>query len=380
MYAGFSGRILNSLALGFLLLTPLAAQEPVQPIPGDTPGVIRTWQGYNPMRLTQPNFPVENRSMLQYFSDSARHLLVEVGPDGKVIAATAIDSVPVATSQWMGICTPLQFDLLGESSGDNQRRIVVIRITLDETGRNLRVRAPQTKGRPLEYRLLSATLEKAGIEIPKLRSFPSFYPVHHSPDSMLLPPVVLLKIETDALGKVLSSEVFSSTVPGISPQIEAAGLRAGVTSPANGNGQTKIAYLLVNLLSSGVSPLPALKDSNVNEWFGFPRVVALPDRPDSTELLCPPIPRTDLRKLQWVECAGVTYPVAAKVAISKEGVTRVFIDMKIKRELRSKMDKRLHEIRFFPAILANGEPIDWRGSIRLEFSEEGRLRVIPDWL
>jgi hypothetical protein len=380
MYAGFSGRVLNSLALGLLLLTPLAAQESLQPVVSGDSAVIRSWQGYNPMRLAQPNFPIENRSLLQYLTDSARHLLVEIGSEGKVVAAAAIDSIPDSTSRWMSICSLLQFDLLGDGSGEVTRRMVVIRISPDETGRNLRVRAPQTKGRPLDYRLLAVTLEKAGIELPKLRSFPSFYPMHQSPDSMLLPPVVLLRIETEASGKVLLSDVFSTTVPGISPQIEAAGLRSGITSPLTGDGKPNTAYLLVNLLSSGISPLPALKDSIVSEWFGFPRVTVLPDRPDSNELLCPPIPKADFRTLHWTECAGIAYSVPAKVAISKEGVTRVFIDLSVKRELRAKMDKRLREIRFFPAILTSGEPIDWRGSIRFEFSADGKLQVITDWL
>lgn len=370
---------LVTLLSGFLFSALVTAQEQTKQSGSESQQEVRTWRGYNPMRLVQPNVPIENRSILQYFSDSARHLIVEVGTDGKVIAASTHDSIPDQKSIWTTICSQFQFDLLGDEQQGTSRRTVVLRITPDEIGRNLRARAPYTIGRPLDYRLLALSLRQAGIELPKVLLFPSFYPVRQSPDSLLLPPVVLLKIDLDALGRVLSSEVVSSTVPGISPHIEAAGLRARVTSPKNTSSQGNSAYLLVHLLSSGVSPVPPVSDSTAHEWFGFPRVVILPDRPDSAELLCAPLPKVDFRTLHWVECGGQPSVVPAKIVITKDGETRIYVDMKVNRQLRAKMEKRLHEIRFFPAILTSGEAIDWRGTMRFEFAADGKLQVQPDW-
>jgi len=224
-------------------------------------------------------------------------------------------------------------------------------------------------------------LEELGVEVARLRCFPSFYYAVDRRAGWESYPYQIYRVELDSTGDVLEVELVGGTSSANNAQIRSA-INWGEYRPLKimGRAMGSSNFLVVSLLPTVDYPtLPVCVDGfdTANVWDRM-RVRLLPD---TVGLLAPPIP-----KLAWSGRIREGFIgdlpadlLSARICVDSEGgsvVERISSD---NWRWRRVFTTNAHNRRFFPAIDFAGRPRPWCGLVWVRYLDNSNARIWFSW-
>ncbi|KAA3631524.1 MAG: hypothetical protein DWP97_12820 [Calditrichaeota bacterium] len=229
--------------------------------------------------------------------------------------------------------------------------------------------------------LLRYSYELNRILLPKIVSFPSYF-TEISPTDSLLYKFQLYSLEIDKSGKLIGIEKVMSTNPSFDGQIESAMLYASF-SPClqKSKGKNSSCYMKISYFPTIQYPTFPY-DSTHYENLSQLKQRRLEILPVSVKLLSEPLPKTipdHLYPISNIQYA-VHSAVEAYVHIDTLGkISLMRTDAKVKDEKES-VRRICKNLRLYPALDINGNPVDFYGYLRFERFEQNYIRISYLWL
>ena len=229
--------------------------------------------------------------------------------------------------------------------------------------------------------LLKLSYELNQITLPGIVTFPPYFTEINPTDSSLY-KFQLYSLEIDKSGKLLAIDKILSSNPSFDQQIESAMLYASFTSyKEKSKGKKTSCFLKISYFPTIQYPtLPY--DSNNIDTLSKLKQRRLEILPKSTKLLSEPLPKTipdHLYPITHIQYA-VHGTVEAYVHIDTSGnISLMRTDAKVKDEKES-VRRICKNLRLYPALDIEGNPVDFYGYLRFERFEQNNIRISYLWL
>lgn len=309
-------------------------------------------------------------------------VLLSVNQKGRVTAVTAEsagDSSDVAF--YAAYLNTFRFD---PGFRDSVRSAMPLRILMQvgRQGPKPILRFPVGANRDIsESEIYWAALKTLGVDKAEITTFPSYYYELNQDSVWRRYEYKIFRVDLDSLGDATAIAAVKASTPQFTDQLRSA-ILWGEYRPMRIDGRAVAStnFLVVSFLPNVAYPTPVWSGASVEMmplWDRF-RVRLLPD---TLGEMTPPIP-----KQEWsgpiedtVALTAVPELVTSRLAIDSLGAGRVFALSSESWRIRSVLNLRAHNRRFFSALDFSGSPRPWQGLVKLRFVTADSIRVWFDW-
>jgi hypothetical protein len=226
------------------------------------------------------------------------------------------------------------------------------------------------------------TLSLNGIQLPEIKSFPSYFCDLGNDTSLVRYPFLLARLELDKTGTPTLIEEVLSTYPAFSRQTLSA-INYGEYSPIQSgrNPSAATQFLLVSFFPQMNYPTEPI-DSSGGDSISMPDRLRVRLLPDTVHLLSPPVPRNFAEGSFAVTGAATKLgrAIYSTVGIDSSGFVTPHRVYNVPNSIRRIVTYVLKQLRFYPALTFQGEAVSFRGIVRLDFRGDPFVRITCFWL
>jgi hypothetical protein len=372
MPAGYKLMIVLLLLLATTLTLPALAEDSHSPV----------YLGYSPARPIGMPDTVRSIDFKLLPRDSLQAVVLHIDARGRIVHYSGVDPNDVARQRYLEHAfRDLSFRPARHNDTAAPSLLPVI-VMFRRVYYAPEITFPvETDGSIPNSDLYEFCFRLNGIDIPRLRFFPSFHAALTPSDSVGSYPIFVARIEIDTSGSLTAVEPVLSTLPAFNAQLLSACLWADYEpGRIDGAAVTAGGYLVILVYPLEHYPAKpvdyAHADTSAGRYRVRVRIVA-----DTSQLVAAPVqaraPGDSLRIIQVG--MGSTFEGMARVRIDTLGNLEVLETYQASRKLDSLVAWTLNRVRFYPAISWQGKAISFESVVTYQYSYSEILRIQPQW-
>ena len=223
-----------------------------------------------------------------------------------------------------------------------------------------------------------------GYSTPRLATFPSYHSGLSWKDRLTVEPFILFKVSADSVGNITDAIPVKSTLPSLTSQLQSAVRWAKLTPPTqNGKRMASQSYLAVLFFPGNNYPTRPYSADSATVTGTLLERTQLRFLPDSSKYMALPVPRNppyDSLYLKKAKVSGSLQTLTMFVQISPNGEAGLHIPPGLSPAVRTELRDVAGSMKFYPALDFSGRPVQFLGTIQIEFTISTLVRIRYQWL